>query len=219
MDGGLPFAEWLSFYADEVVFRTQQHATLSLLAVLVSTVVALILAILVYRSEWVSDGLIKTLGVGFTIPSIAFFPLAVSFVGKNLAAVLPVLVVYALLPVTRNAIVGLQSVDATMLDAARGMGMGRWRILWQVELPLAWPVILAGIRVSAQLTVGVVTIAAFVYPTGLGVLAFDALNNLGAVNKFNQAMASVIFVVAIALLFDAAFVLVRRFTTPRGLRV
>ena len=106
-----------------------------------------------------------------------------------------------------------------MLDAARGMGMGRWRILWQVELPLAWPVILAGIRVSAQLTVGVVTIAAFVYPTGLGVLAFDALNNLGAVNKFNQAMASVIFVVAIALLFDAAFVLVRRFTTPRGLRV
>lgn len=216
---GLSFLEWLDAYSDDVILAVQQHATLSLLTVLISTAVALALAILVYRSAWASDGLIKTLGVAFTIPSIAFFPLAVSWVGKNLAAVLPVLVIYALLPVTRNAIVGLQSVDPTMLDAARGMGMGRWRILWQVELPLAWPIILAGIRVSAQLTVGVVTIAAFVFQTGLGVLAFDALNNLGAVNKFNEAMASVLFVVAIALLFDAVFVLVRRFTTPRGLRV
>lgn len=217
--GGLSFPDWLSAYSNDVVIRTQEHAILSLLAVLMSTVVALVLAIAFYRSRFMSDAIVKMLGVGFTIPSIAFFPLAVSLVGKNLSAVLPVLVVYALLPVTRNAFVGLQSVDATMLDAARGMGMGRWRILWQVELPLAWPVILAGIRVSAQLTVGLVTIAAFVFQVGLGTFAFDALNNLGAANTLNLGMASVLFVVLIALVFDAFFVLVRRLTTPRGLRV
>ncbi len=217
--GGLSFPDWLSAYSSDVVIRTQEHAILSLLAVLMSTVVALALAIGFYRSTFMSDTIIKVLGVAFTIPSIAFFPLAVSLVGKNLSAVLPVLVVYALLPVTRNAFVGLQSVDATMLDAARGMGMGRWRILWQVELPLAWPVILAGIRVSAQLTVGLVTIAAFVFQVGLGTFAFDALNNLGAANTLNLGMASVLFVVLLGLIFDAFFVLVRRFTTPRGLRV
>jgi osmoprotectant transport system permease protein len=217
--GGLSFLEWLDAFRDDVFIRIQEHAILSLLAIAVSTVVALVLAITFYRSRLMSDIVVKVLGVAFTIPSIAFFPLAVSLVGKNLSAVIPVLVVYALLPVTRNALVGLQSVDATMLDAARGMGMGRWRILWQVELPLAWPVILAGIRVSAQLTVGLVTIAAFVFQIGLGTFAFDALNNLGSANTLNMGMASVLFVVIIALVFDAVFVLVRRFTTPRGLRV
>ena len=111
---------------------------------------------------------------------------------------------YGLLPILRNTIAGLNSVDAPTLDAARGIGMGRFRILWQIELPLAWPVILAGIRVSGQLIVGLVAIGAYVGVTGLGEMLFNALQNLGSVNTFNQAVAGTVLVAIIALLLDAA---------------
>jgi osmoprotectant transport system permease protein len=97
--------------------------------------------------------------------------------------------------------------------------MGRFRILWQIELPLAWPVILAGIRVSGQLIVGLVAIGAYVGVTGLGEMLFNALQNLGSVNTFNAAVAGTLLIAIIALLLDAAFVLIRRFSTPKGIRV
>ncbi|MGH3425686.1 MAG: ABC transporter permease subunit, partial [Nocardioidaceae bacterium] len=122
-------------------------------------------------------------------------------------------------PILRNAVVGLQSVDVNMLDAARGMGMGRTRILLLIELPLAWPVILTGIRVAGQLTVGLVAISAYVLGPGLGKYLLGALANLGSANTFNEAVAGTVLIVILALLLDLVFVLIRRFTTPRGLRV
>ncbi len=186
---------------------------------LLATVIGVILGMLTYRSKLLSGASIGVLAVGFTIPSIALFGLMVPVFGRGLAVGFPVITMYGLLPILRNTIVGLNSVDKATLDAARGIGMGRFRILTRIELPLAWPVILTGIRVSGQLIVGIVAIAAYVSVPGLGELLFDALQNLGSVNKFNQALAGTILVALIALGLDAAFVLVRRFTTPRGIRV
>lgn len=216
---GLPFAEWLDFNRDDLIFYSRQHALLALYCVLAAAILAVLLASAVYRSPRLSGLAINAVSVGFTLPSIALFGILIPVFGRNLNTVFPVVVLYSLLPALRNAIVGLQSVDAAMLDAARGMGMSRFRILWQIELPIAWPVILAGLRVSAQLAVGIVAIGAIVYDVGLGQYAFDALFNLGSANTANEALASVIFVAAIGLLFDLAFVLVRRLTTPRGIRV
>ncbi|NUR07147.1 MAG: ABC transporter permease [Nocardioidaceae bacterium] len=191
---------------------------LSLYTVLAAVAIGLLIAILTYRSRVRADFTIATAAVAFTLPSVALFGFLVSIVGSNLLAVFPVLVLYALLPIVRNGIVGLQSADPNVIDAARGMGVGGFRMLWQIRLPIAWPVILAGIRVSTQLTVGIVAIGAFVQKVGLGTYGYDALDNLGSVNTQNKAIVCILFVTLIALVFDAVFVVIRRFTTPRGAR-
>ena len=215
---GLPFGEYLSTYSGEIIFRTQQHALLSFYCIAAAAVLGMVVAIAAYRSPLASNFSIATAAVFFTLPSVALFGFLVSVVGYGLISVFPVVVGYAMLPIVRNAIVGLQSADPAVLDAARGMGVGSFRMLWQVRLPIAWPVILAGIRVSAQLTVGVVAIAAFVVKIGLGDYGYHALDNLGSVNTKNEALVCVIFVILVALAFDAAFVVLRRLTTPRGSR-
>lgn len=216
---GLPFPEYLSAFRDELIIDTQKHLLLSLYVLLIATVLGIGLGMLVYRNSALSTLSIGTLAIGFTIPSIALFGLLVPVLGTGLAVGFPVLAMYGLLPILRNTIVGLNSVDKATLDAARGIGMGRLRMLWQIELPLAWPVILTGVRVGGQLVVGIVVIGAYVGVPGLGTGIFDALQNLGAVNTFNQALAGTLLVTLIALALDAAFVLVRRYTTPRGIRV
>jgi osmoprotectant transport system permease protein len=215
---GLSFSEYVSQHRAEIIFRTQQHAQLSLYCILIATVLGLLVAIFVYRSNVRTNFTISTAAVVFTLPSVALFGFLTSIVGFSLAAVIPVVVAYAMLPIIRNGIVGLQSADPAVLDAARGMGVGSFRMLWQIRLPIAWPVILAGVRVSAQLTVGVVAIAAFVVDSGLGNYGYDALDNLGSVNTKSEAIVCIVFVAMVALVFDAVFVLIRRFTTPRGIR-
>ena len=165
---GLSFSEYLSQNRDEIIFRTQQHALLSFYCVLLAAVLGLLIAVAVYRSPVRTNITISTAAVVFTLPSVALFGFLVSVVGYGLASVFPVVVAYAMLPIVRNAIVGLQSADPAVLDAARGMGVGGFRMLWQIRFPIAWPVILAGLRVAAQLTVGIAAIAAFVTPIGLG---------------------------------------------------
>lgn len=216
---GLPFGEWLSQNQTDVIFRVQQHFLLSVYCVALAAAVGLTLALLTYRFEAVANLNIGIIAVAFTIPSVAMFGFVYSVTGEELLTMIPVVALYGLLPITRNAIVGLQSADPAVIDAAKGMGVGAARMLWQIRLPIAWPVILAGLRVSTQLTVGILAVGAFVADLGLGILGFNALNNLGSVNTGNQALACVIFVAAIAMVFDAFFVIVRRFTTPRGARV
>ena len=215
---GLPFFEYVSQNQSEILFRTQQHALLSLYCIAMAAVLGLLIAIATYQSGVRANFTIASAAVAFTLPSVALFGFLVSIVGSTLLSVFPVIVLYALLPIVRNSIVGLQSADPAVLDAARGMGVGAFRMLWQIRLPIAWPVILAGIRVSSQLSIGIVAIGAFVLPVGLGTFGYDALDNLGSVNTRNQAVVCIIFVALIALLFDGAFVALRRFTTPRGTR-
>ncbi|GAA1923989.1 ABC transporter permease [Nocardioides lentus] len=216
---GLPFPEWLSQNLADVIFRTQQHFLLSIYCVALAAAVGLTLALLTYRSVTLPNASIAVIAVAFTIPSVALFGFVYSITGNALLTFIPVVSMYGLLPITRNAIVGLQSADPGVIDAARGMGVGSFRMLWQIRFPIAWPVILAGLRVSTQLTVGILAIGAFIGDFGLGIFGFNALNNLGSVNTGNQALACVIFVAAVALVFDGIFVVIRRLTTPRGARV
>ena len=217
---GLPFFEYLSTYRDDIIFRTEQHLQFSIYVIVGAVVIGLLLAILSYQSGLLGNFAISTAAIAFTLPSIALFGFLVSFFGASLfLAVYPIVVLYALLPILRNGIVGLQTADPAVIDAARGMGVGSFRMLWQIRFPIAWPLILAGIRVAAQLAVGIAAIGAFVVPFGLGQYGFDALDNLGSVNTKNEAIVCVVFVALVALVLDAVFVIIRRFTTPRGQRV
>ena len=216
---GLPFLEYLRDYQSDLAFESYRHAVLAIQVVLVSALIGVLFAIAVYRSTWARTLLISVFVIAFTIPSLALMGVLQPFFGLGLATVFPALVLYALLPIIRNSIVGLRGVDAALIDSATGLGMSRTRILLRIELPLAWPVMLTGLRVAAQLTLGIVAIAAFFNGPGLGTLIFHALGNLGSVNTFNEALAGTLLVAALALIFDLAFVLIRRLTTPRGIRV
>jgi osmoprotectant transport system permease protein len=115
-------------------------------------------------------------------------------------------------------VTGLREVDPAIVKAATGMGMGRLSRLWRIELPLAYPVILSGVRVATVLIVGIAAIAAYVAGPGLGAEMFSALGALGSVRAAPQLIVATVAIIVIALLLDALLALIGRLTTPRGLR-
>jgi osmoprotectant transport system permease protein len=126
---------------------------------------------------------------------------------------------YSLLPIVRNTVVGLREVPEAVMESARGMGMTPLKVLLSVQLPIAWPVILTGLRVATQLAIGIAAIAAYVAGPGLGAYIFKGLSMLGAKNALNFALTGTVMIVLIALFFDALFILIKRTTTSRGIRV
>jgi osmoprotectant transport system permease protein len=125
---------------------------------------------------------------------------------------------YSLLPIVRNTVVGLREVSPAVMESATGMGMSKLRVLMQVQFPIAWPVILTGLRVATQLAVGIAAIAAYVAGPGLGAYIFKGLSMLGAIHALNFALVGTLLIVIIALTFDAIFILVSRYTTSKGIR-
>lgn len=203
---------------DLLLFELYQHASMVLQCLLLATAIGMIIAIITYRSKTASAAATGVASVLFTIPSFALFGLLIPVFGLGVTPAVIALVLYALLPIVRNSVVGMSNVDPALVDAARGMGMSRLAVLFKVEMPLAWPVILTGIRVSAQLIMGVAAIAAYVSGPGLGDQIFSGLARIGGANAVNSTLAGTIGIVVLALIFDGIFVLIGRFTTSRGLR-
>nr|WP_092882874.1 ABC transporter permease [Actinopolymorpha cephalotaxi] len=202
-----------------LVFQGFQHASMVAQCLVVATLLALVVAVLVQRNRHAVGLATATSAVALTIPSFALLGLLIAPLGIGVAPAVTAVVFYASLPILRNAVVGLAGVDPALVDAARGMGMGRLTTLVRVEIPLAWPVILAGIRVSTQMVMGIAAIAAYVSGPGLGGLIFTGLSRLGGANSVNSALAGTLGVVVLALIFDGILVLVGKYTTSRGIRV
>ena len=198
-------------------FLTYQHASLAFQTVLVGTIVALIVSIAVYRMPLFSALTLTSSRVALTIPSLALLALLIVPFGLGVVPSFIMLAFFAAMPVIGNAIVGLRSVPDSVVEAARGIGLSRWRILFSVELPIAWPVILTGIRVSTQMIVGVAAIVAYVLGPGLGSLIFNGLARLGGANALEMAVTGTVLIVIIALVFDALLVLLGRLTISKGL--
>lgn len=152
------------------------------------------------------------LAVGQTFPPVAVLALAMPFFGFGLRPTLIALVAYGMLPVTRNAIAGLQGVPKDSLEAARGMGMGPWSRFWRVELPLAIDVVIAGVRVSAVYTIGTATVAPLIGAGGLGVPIIGGL----AVGNLAMVLEGAVPVALLALLADYALGRLARALTARS---
>ena len=213
------FFEYVGRHTDDLSQQAWDHVAVVATAVAIAALIGVALGVATWNRPLGSSLAVAVTGSFLTIPSFALLGLLIPLLGLGWTPTVVALVVYALLPVTRNTIVGLREVSSAILEAARGTGMGPVRTLMAVQLPLAWPVILTGIRVSTQLTVGIAAIAAYVAGPGLGNEIFDGLSRLGSKNALNQALAGTLGVVVLALLFDLFFFAVRRLTTPRGLRV
>lgn len=201
---------------ERILQRTAEHTVLSLTITALVLLVAVPLGILVTRrrTRWLAPGVLAVANAGQAVPNIGLIALIgiAWFVG--FWAVVIALTTYAVLPVLRNTIVGLQQVDAGVLDAARGMGMSPAGILARVELPLAVPVIAAGARTALVLAVGTVAIGDFIGAGGLGDQIFTGI-------KLNRAAALITgatLVAVLALLLDWVGSIVERLLTPAGIR-
>ena len=212
------FLHYLNFRKGHIFDLSVDHAQIVLYAIAIATVIALATAVLVYRRERLSAIVVAIAGTFLTIPSLALFGLMIPIVGLGTKPALVALVMYALLPILRNAVVGLRGVDPAVIESAQGMGMNRVRRLVRIELPLAWPVILTGIRVSTVLIVGVAAIGAYVNGPGLGEDIFAGLARIGTPTALHLTLSAILAVVALALLFDAFYAALGRLTTSRGIR-
>ncbi|MGV9584725.1 ABC transporter permease [Nocardia farcinica] len=194
------------------------HVSAVLQSLVLATLVAVVLGVLVYRSPLGSAAATAATSAVLTVPSFALLGLLIPVLGLGVAPTIVALVVYALLPILRNTIIGLSSVDPSIVDAARGVGMNRLRVLARIELPLAWPAILTGMRVSTQLIMGILALAAYAKGPGLGNLIFSGLSRLGSPNAVPQALTGTVLIIVLALLLDGMFLVVGRLTTSEGIR-
>jgi osmoprotectant transport system permease protein len=203
--------DWASEHWDDTLQpRLLEHLELTLYAVGIGFAIALAAALLAYRFRWFEGPFGLVSAFLYTIPSLALFQLLVPVTGLTVTTVEVALVGYTLLILFRNILEGLRSAPPDVLEAARGMGLTRRQTLLRVELPLAVPSIMAGIRIATVTTISLATIAAFVIPEGLGQPILDGLKT-GFSTRYIAAGA---LAVALALVADAALVLAERALTP-----
>ena len=212
-------SEFLRQRWGQILFSSWQHMSLVVQCLVLATVIAIVLAALCYRSRALTSVANNVSAVGLTIPSFALIGLLIVPLGFGVVPAVVVVTFFAVLSILRNAVVGLAGVDQSTIEAARGIGMGRVKTFFRVELPLAWPVILAGMRVSAQMTMGIAAVAAYALGPGLGGYIFSGLSRLGGANSLESVVTGIVAVIILALILDVVLILVGRLTTSRGIRV
>ncbi len=203
--------DWVEANWDSILWpRLLEHVQLTAIAVSIGFVIAFAAALAAYRFGWFEAPFAAVSGLLYTIPSLALFQLLVPITGLTVTTVEVALVSYTLLILFRNILTGLRSAPPDVLEAARGMGLTRTQTLLRVELPLAVPAIVAGIRIATVTTISLATVAAFVLPEGLGQPILDGLRTFFK-TKFIAAGA---LAVLLAIAVDAALVLAQRAVTP-----
>jgi osmoprotectant transport system permease protein len=215
----MTLSEYVVSRWDTLSVAAAEHALVVAIAIALAGVLGVLIGALTYRNPRLSAAPLTVSAGILTIPSLALLTLLIPITGLGWTSTLVALTVYSFLPIIRNTVVGLRGVDGATVEAGRGMGMSAGRVLLRVQLPLAWPLILTGVRVSTQMIIGIAAIAAYVDGPGLGTQIFEGLSRLGSVNSLNATLAGTLGIVIVAMLFDLFFFGVRQLTTPRGLRV
>ena len=214
----MSYSEYWSYFGGGLIRQFGEHLSVVLLATLLGSIVGIGTGITVYRMPRASALAIKMSGVLLTIPSLAMYVLLLGLLGLGWPPVLVALTLYSLLPIVQNTIVGLRGVDPATVEAAAAIGMSRRRRLIRVELPMAWPIILTGVRVGALLLVSTATIGAIVRGPGLGRAIYDGLNSIGTPTALYSALSGIVGVAIIGLFLNFAFIALARLTISRGLR-
>ncbi|GIJ07376.1 ABC transporter permease [Micromonospora andamanensis] len=212
-DPGNPWFSWqyVRDNSDTVLNALREHTTLTLRAVLIAALVAIPLAVVAYWFRPLTGPILALTGVLYTVPSLALFAFVAPYLGIGVTTVLSVVVLYALLVIVRNTVAGLNQVPAEVREAAEGMGYGRWGRLLRIELPLAVPGILTGLRLATVSTVALVTVGVVIGRGGLGQIIFAGFQN----NLYKaQIMTGTLLCVLLALVLDLVLIGAGRLLTP-----
>jgi osmoprotectant transport system permease protein len=209
------FVTYIREHPDQFLRLLTQHLQLTIFSVLIGIVVAVPLAVLVSRVELLAKPMTWLAGVGQTIPSLAILGLMLPFLGIGFQPALFALTIRAILPIFLNAYVGIRSADRAVVDAARGMGASNAQLLLLVQLPLASPVLFAGIQTATVQNIGVATLAAYIGGGGLGDLILQGM----AMVDPAVLLAGAIPVAVLAMTAEVLMSRLRRFVVPVGLRI
>jgi osmoprotectant transport system permease protein len=207
-----PWFSWsyVTTHAHDILAATRAHVTLALLAVAIGFAVAMPLALLGRRAPWLRVGVLGLSDVLYAIPSLAAIIALYPVFGLSKWTVVVPLAGYSLIILVRNILAGLDEVPEATVEAARGMGMGATRLLWQVQLPLALPAIMAGLRIATVSTIELVVIGGYIGQDGYGQYIFQGLND----NYRAQITTFVILTVLLALFADVLILFGQRLATP-----
>jgi osmoprotectant transport system permease protein len=204
------FFTYMSENVAVVLLRTFQHIQLTFLSICIATAIGVPLGILISYIARLNKPVMGFANVVQAIPSIALLGFLVPFLGIGERPAVFMVVIYSLLPIIKNTAIGLSSINVEMIEAAYGIGMTQFQVLTRVKLPLALPVIMAGIRISAVTSVGLVTLAAFIGANGLGYLIYSGIRTINT----NQILAGAAPACFLALFVDFAASLVEKAVTP-----
>jgi len=201
---------WVGDHLDEIWQRTIEHVQLTVIALFFGCLISFVLAFVAIRARWTYGPITRFASILYTIPSLALFTLLIPFTGLGMLTAEIALVSYTILILVGNTVAGLDAVPASVKEAADGMGYTRSKRLFTVEIPLALPTIIAGIRVASVTVIGLVTVAALVGNGGYGALIDDGLNR----NFPTPIVVGATLSIALALLVDGGLALTQRWLTP-----
>ena len=202
--------DWAREHIDRYGTPTLQQFELVAISVVLGFAVAFALALLAHRRRWLKPPLLAGTGILYAVPSVAFFLLLLPITGRGRETAIIALSAYTLQIIYRNVTVGLGNVPESAKDAARGMGMTKRQILWRVELPLAIPEIIGGLRIATVSTVAIATLAVFAHAGGLGTQIYGEAN----LHFPTSIIIAGGIAMLMALIFDAILLTIQRFSTP-----
>ena len=192
--------DWIADNLDKYWSPLLEHIYLSLVSLVIGFAIAFVLALIAHRQRWLTGPITGVTGALYTVPSVAAFFLLLPITGRGNLTAIVALVAYTLLILFRNITIGLRNVPAESVDAARGMGLTQRQILWRVELPLAMPEILAGVRIALTTTIGLATLAFFAGAGGLGEQIYSEKAGTGGIDfKSNVVVAGTLALILAAL--------------------
>jgi osmoprotectant transport system permease protein len=199
---------WIADNFDRYLSPLWQHVYLTLVSVAIGFAIAFALALVAYRRRWLAGPIVQVTGILYTLPSVAVFFLLLPITGRGNTTAIIALVAYSLLILFRNFMAGFDNVPGETRDAGRGMGLTSRQLLWRVELPLALPEIMAGLRIAVTTTVGLASLAFLAGAGGLGEALFDDINF-----RSNVIVAGGL-AVALAIVLDLAVLALQTAMTP-----
>jgi osmoprotectant transport system permease protein len=203
--------DWIVTNLDDIGERTAEHVLMTVIAVGVGFVLSFALSLLIVRWRRLYAPIIGASGVLYAIPALGLFAFLIPLTGVTLLTAEIALVSYTLLILVRNIVAGFEGVPSEVLEAAAGMGYGPWQLLWRVQLPLALPTIVAGLRIATVTTVGLVAVTALIGQSNLGSLIVQR----GIRASFPTAiLVGAVGSVALGLLADLGFIGLQRLLTP-----
>jgi osmoprotectant transport system permease protein len=183
------------------------HLGMTILTLAIAILIALPLALLITRYRWLNLPILGSLGILYTIPSLALIILLIPIFGLNVRSVIVAMVMYTQVILVRSLVVGLQSIPSSVLEAARGMGMNPWQRWWQIQVPLTLPIFLAGLRIAAVVAIAIATIGAKFGAGGLGTLLFEGIAQAG---RFDKIWAGAIAVALLAFTLNGFLLTLER---------
>lgn len=207
--------DFLEQYGGQLISKTIEHFYISIIALLIAIAVAVPLGILLSKMKRTSNIILTLAGVLQTIPTLAVLAVMIPIFGVGKVPAIVALFIYVLLPILNNTVLGVRNIDSNIKEAGMSMGMTRFQLMKDVELPLALPLILGGIRLSSVYVISWATLASYVGAGGLGDFVFNGLNLYDPL----MIVSAAVLVTALALIVDVLLSIVEKWAVPKGLKV